>query len=333
MTFFQEKDDNKKETSWYPARKEETKSEEKASFIKEVFENYIEPLKPVMSYCDDIFVQPRVEWIKKFIDKGGFGFLMNLLISEDSFLNKKIKSMDTMTQEEKQCFNAVVSLVGTFVLMSNLSNTRKSDEEIPPTQDAGDNLGTVDEDKEMEEQDMYEIDEEKLLKNAKENNPIRERTESSIAREKEIKKQNCIREKVFLSSQYEYNDAWNACTGEFGLKILNEIPYKVFFNQNLSILAHLLIKKDLNEKDTSTINIIISTLPTLCLMNEDLLEYFYNFYDEGIDMNIKQLIIKGLTFLHSSEIKDIFNNMIKLMIQGIKRTEKARLPLIFFLDI
>ena len=44
--------------------------------------------------------------------------------------------------------------------------------------------------------------------------PIRERTESSIAREKEIEKQNCIREQVFLSSQYEYNDAWNACTGE-----------------------------------------------------------------------------------------------------------------------
>ena len=121
--------------------------------------------------------------------------------------------------------------------------------------------------------------------------------------------------------------------GKFGLKILNEIPYKVFFHQNLSILAHLLIKKDLNEKDISMINIIISTLPALCLMNEDLLEYFYNFYDEGIDMNINQLIIKGLTFLHSSEIKDIFNNMIKLMIQGIKRTEKARLPLIFFLDI
>ena len=56
------------------------------------------------------------------------------------------------------------------MLISNLSNTTTSDEEIPPIQDAGNNLGTVDEDKEMEEQNMYEIDEEKLLKNAKENN-------------------------------------------------------------------------------------------------------------------------------------------------------------------
>lgn len=185
----------------------------------------------------------------------------------------------------------------------------------------------------MVDQDQYEIDEEKLMQSVKENNPIRERTESSIAREKEIEKQNTIREQLFSKSQYEYNDVWNALTGEYGNRILKEIPYKNFFNQTLSILAHLLVKRDLTEKDISMIRIIISTLPILCLMNEDLLEYFYNFKDEDIDMSIKQLIIKGLTFLHSSEIKEIFNEMITMMINGIKHTQKARLPLIFFLEI
>ena len=115
VKFADQEEGNDDEATWYPPRKEETKSDNKASNAKEVYENYIEPLKPVMSYCDDLFSLPRIEWIKNFIDKGGFEFILNLLISEDSFMFKKINKMDTMTQEEKQCFNTVISLIGTFV--------------------------------------------------------------------------------------------------------------------------------------------------------------------------------------------------------------------------
>lgn len=99
------KSNMEEEEEWYPPRSKSEKSPEKGGASQDddqIYINYQEIIPPTNGYCENLTTKRRSEWIQEFLEKGGFEFILSLLLSKDSFLHIKIQSMETMKLEEKQ---------------------------------------------------------------------------------------------------------------------------------------------------------------------------------------------------------------------------------------
>lgn len=214
----------------------------------------------------------------------------------------------------------------------NISNVADFERSLKTENHTSTHLPIVNEDEALECDD-YELDEDAFIEKIGQQKPLRERTVSTVAHEEDLKEQLDVKKRMLHIAQNDCKDLLEALTPHYCDKILKEVPYENFFNYTLGILAHMLTKRDLTEKDIAIVNVITTIHSILCIINEDLLEYYYNFHDENSKLGIKEIVIKGLTYMQQTQIKQLFVDQISNLTRNIKRTTHARLPLMFMLEV
>lgn len=262
--------------------------------------------------------------------------MLGLFLSEDNFIGRKFGSIESMTAEEKSCISAIVTQIAVIITCANVANNMKLSPDLKDksTSDAS-TLKKVDEDQEMndEEFDDYEIDEQKLMDNVKHEKPLRERSVSAVAREEDEKTQNETKKQFQEVMDSGYSSLLRALTGEYGDKVLREIPYEHFINKTMTMLLSIVTKRDIADMDKLIVEKASYVMSLLFLFNEDLLQPFYNFKDPKTGMGLKEIVIKGITFTTDAEIKQLFSKLIVFVCRKIKQTTKVRLPIMVILEI
>jgi hypothetical protein len=192
-------------------------------------------------------------------------------------------------------------------------------------------LPKVDEDKEMEIDDGYELDEEVLMSNIKNIEPNRERTISVITKEKDEIELQKVRDQYInvLVNSISYTKL----SRESCKEIERIFDFKGFINRSLQMLASVLSKRSLNQQDKNMLNIVVTGACTIFAFKEEYLPILYNFNDEETNTDLKQLIVKGLTYSTDAAVKKIFGTLIEMTCFKIKHTKEARLPIMVILEL
>ena len=302
----------------------------------EVYFNYNEELKTIDGYYEFNEAKSK-EWYSNFFQHGGFQFLLDLILTNKSFIGDKLSHMETMTFEEKNWVSIIVTMITLIVTGANVANDtlfQTSDVNVKEKSPSKE-LQKVNEDQEMKdnELDEYEIDEVQLLENVKSQNPIREKTVSAIAREENEQIQEETKRQIHTSFENDWSHLVQALRGDLGFKILKETPYENFINKVMTLLWSMITKRELSDTDKQIIENVTYTMNVLFLFSEDLLETVYKFKDEVTGMKFNDIIIKGITFTFDVKVKLIFSNIINNMWRRIKNTNRVRLPLIVIIEI
>jgi len=189
----------------------------------------------------------------------------------------------------------------------------------------------VDEDVEMRDQNEYEINEEELLKNIQDIDPTRERTISVVTKEKD--EEELVQAKISLYKEINHAGFSAAITEELAERIINKFDYEKFVKRTLSTLNTVISSRRLTPLDKNIVSQNMRVVMNLFLYDERTLNVLYNFYDEDSRTDLKEFIIKGMTFSSDPEIKAIFMTAIWFTCQKIKHTKHERLPLMVILEV
>lgn len=302
-----------------------------------IYKNFEEPI--FLAHDSSIILSKLSpeDWILKFIQIGGFEFFYDLIMKGDSLISQRLDNLDFATDIEKDCISHAIFKPSMLILGAFIAN---EDNLLPSVEIIKDNKSTkknsltkVEEDQEMDiDEDGYEIDEEKLLKDVKPMEPTRERTVSTIAKEDDMKQLDTYKKEI--------QDLVETCnpaiiknlTGEYGEKILKGIKYESLIKKFMKCLTNIFSKRNLSDKDKLIGKLIISTMTPLLTFNENLLTLFYNFYDEDTKTDLKELIIKGLTFSSDRVVKSLMERFITILCSIVKQTKEVRLPLMVILE-
>ena len=317
-------------------RKHNNQKESEKDNDPEVYFNYTEPLNSINGYFDFNEAMSQ-EWHRKFFENGGFQFLLDLILTDKSFIGSKLSHMETMSFEEKNWVSLIVKMITLIVTGANVANDslfQLSDLKLKQKL-ASKELPKVPEDQEMKDAELgqYEIDEEQLLENIKNQTPIRERSSSAIAKEENEKIQEETKRQLQASFENDCLNLVHSLKGDLGMKILKETPYKNFINKVMTLLWSMITKREMSETDKQIIDNAAYIIDILFLFSEDLLEVVYKYEDEATGMKFHDIIIKGITFTFDAKVKSIFSKIINNMWRKIKHTTRVRLPLIVILEI
>ena len=302
----------------------------------ELYFNYNKTLKTIDGYYEFNEAKSK-EWYSNFFKHGGFQFLLDLILTDKSFIGAKLSNMETMTFEEKNWVSMIVIMITLIVTGANVVNDtlfQASDINVKEKSTSKE-LQKVPEDQEMKdnELDEYEIDEAKLLENVKHQNPIRERTVSAIAREENEKMQEETKRQIHASFENDWSRFVQALRGDLGFKILKEISYENFINKIMTLLWSMITKRELSGTDKQIKDNTTYIINILFLFSEDFFETVYKYKDEVTGMKFNDIIIKGITFTFDVKVKMIFSNIINNMWRRIKNTHRVRLSLIIIIEI
>ena len=318
-----------------PSEKEELlqkdkENKEEDSKNEEV--NYTEEIKLPIYHIVEKYKDQIKDWVAKFIEKGGYDYICDLYLSQDSFISKKLVNISLMTDEEKTCSELLLDILGVF----NIVAAYVKDPSIPKETPSKPELDTVKEDVEMEEEnskggDDYHINEEDLLKNIKEMDPTRERTISVIAKEKN--EEELVKAKIQLFKEINHAGFSSSITEDLAQRIIDKFDYETFVKRTLSTLNTVISSRSLTQIDKDIVSQNMNVAMNLFLYDERSLAVLYNFNDTDTKTDFKEFIIKGMTFSSDQEIKAIFMTAIMFTCQKIKHTKNERLPLMVILQV
>ena len=294
-------------------------------------ENYYEDVKLPFYYVIEKYQGEINDWIGKFIEKGGYDFICDLYLSEESAISAKLKDIYTMNDEEKTCVQLLLDIVGTFNIVAAYVKDPSINHEELQKQNSKTYLPNIDEDAEMLAEDEYEINEEDLLGNLPEIDPTRERTLSAITKEKD--EEDLVQAKIELCREFDHAGITSHITPSLADRILNKFDYEKFVSRSLTTLNTVISKRSLTQRDKEIVAQNMHVVISIFLYEERSLKVLYNFRDEETKTDLKEFIIKGMTFSSDPAIKGIFMNAIKYTCEKVKHTKEERLPLIVILEI
>jgi len=228
------------------------------------------------------FETSNEEWVLKFIQLGGFEFLFNLFTSEDTLFSKAISDIDMLTSEEKECVGNVLEMLRLIMGTAQIANDRdfSPSVEIIKTEKAkSKELPKVDEDAEMNDE-IYEIDEDQLLKNIDNNEPSRKRTISTVAKEENDKEVEDVKKLHYEYCTTKGPSLLKVLTSEYGDQILNQFPYDSFIKKSLKIIATMLVRRATTSLDEMIMEKLLDVNLFMFLQNHDLVHHLYSFNEE-----------------------------------------------------